>query len=70
MLNEVGSHNYWPESNNSIEQGNTCDIMRMDDLFASIRNSLMKSLDRKSLHEIDCNIGENVQLGNDVQFEK
>jgi hypothetical protein len=50
MLNEAGSHNYWPESNNSIEQGNPCDLMRMDDLFASIRNTLIKSLERRSLH--------------------
>jgi hypothetical protein len=66
MLNEAGSHNYWPESNNSIEQGNPCDLMRMDDLFASIRNTLLKSLERRSLHEIDCNINDTIQL-NDIQ---
>lgn len=50
MLNDMGSNNYWPESDNSIGRGDPNDRLRVDDLFASIiRNSLLKSLERKSL---------------------
>lgn len=55
-LNEAGTHNYWPESNNSIEAPpHAYDRMRMDDIFASIRNTLLKSFERKSLQEIEDN---------------
>lgn len=62
MLNDMGSHNYWPESDNSIGRGGELgDRMRVDDLFASlIRNSLLRSLERKSLGEIDYSITDSL----------
>ena len=58
MLNDMGSNNIWPESEHSIG-GNGG--LKVDDLFASlIRNSLMKSLEKRSLTEIDPNIAESV----------
>ena len=58
MLNDMGSNNIWPESEHSIG-GNGG--LKVDDLFASlIRNSLMKSLEKRSLTEIDPNITDSV----------
>jgi len=45
MFNEIGSHNYWPESENSIAQTlNSSDRFRKGDYYACTRNNLLKSL--------------------------
>jgi len=70
-MNDLGSHVFWPESDNSIGQlASFGDRSRKDDIFSSFRNSLLlRSLEKKSLGEINYNI-EGLPFSNSDGIER